>query len=66
MSLNKTASGKIILSILVFTYLAVIGVRLRRNFSQIQSAQAFINGDTVFVRASIPGELMLQLKYAHQ
>ncbi|OWY63985.1 hypothetical protein B7486_49855 [cyanobacterium TDX16] len=59
MSLNKTASGKIILSILVFTCLAVIGVRLRRNFSQIHSAQAFVNGEIVFVRASIPGELEL-------
>ncbi|MDZ4876854.1 MAG: hypothetical protein CLLPBCKN_006289 [Chroococcidiopsis cubana SAG 39.79] len=60
MSLNKTASGKIILSILIFTCLAVIGIRLRRNFSQIQSAQAFINGEIIFVRASISGELELK------
>ncbi|MCC5644235.1 HlyD family efflux transporter periplasmic adaptor subunit [Nostoc sp. CHAB 5824] len=60
MKLIKTASGKIILSILVLSCLAVIGVRLRRNFSQIRSVQAFVNGEIVFVRASIPGELELK------
>ncbi|MDZ7951328.1 HlyD family secretion protein [Nostoc sp. DedQUE09] len=60
MKLIKTASGKIILSILVLSCLAVIGVRLRRNFSQIRSVQAFVNGEIIFVRASIPGELELK------
>lgn len=60
MKLIKTASGKIILSILVFSSLFVIGVRLRRNFSQIRSVQAFVNGEIIFVRASIPGELELK------
>ncbi len=60
MKLIKTASGKIILSILVFICLAVIGVRLRRNFSQVLSVQAFVNGEIIFVRASIPGELELK------
>ncbi|MCP6759920.1 MAG: HlyD family efflux transporter periplasmic adaptor subunit [Fischerella sp. CENA71] len=60
MKLIKTASPKIILSILVFSCLAVIGVRLRRNFSQIRSVQAFVNGEIIFVRASIPGELELK------
>lgn len=57
MKLIKTASVKIILSILVLSCLAVIGVRLRRNFSQIRSVQAFVNGEIIFVRASIPGKL---------
>ncbi|BAZ71094.1 MAG: HlyD family efflux transporter periplasmic adaptor subunit [Pelatocladus maniniholoensis HA4357-MV3] len=60
MKLIKTGSGKIILSILVLSCLAVIGVRLRRNFSQIRSVQAFVNGEIIFVRASIPGELELK------
>lgn len=60
MKLIKTASGKIIISILVFSCLAAIGVRLRRNFSQIRSVQAFVNGEIIFVRASIPGELELK------
>ncbi|MBW4687597.1 MAG: HlyD family efflux transporter periplasmic adaptor subunit [Komarekiella atlantica HA4396-MV6] len=59
MKLIKTASGKIIISILVLSCLAIIGVRLRRNFSQIRSVQAFVNGEIIFVRASIPGELKL-------
>ncbi|GAB1537437.1 hypothetical protein NUACC21_00770 [Scytonema sp. NUACC21] len=60
MKLIKTTSPKIILSILVLTCLAVIGVRLRRNFSQIRSVQAFVNGEIIFVRASIPGKLELK------
>ncbi|NJR76646.1 MAG: hypothetical protein HC773_30055 [Scytonema sp. CRU_2_7] len=60
MKLIKTASGKILLSILVLSSLFVIGVRLRRNFSQIRSVQAFVNGEIIFVRASIPGELELK------
>ncbi|MBD2248509.1 HlyD family efflux transporter periplasmic adaptor subunit [Nostoc sp. FACHB-888] len=60
MKLIKTASGKIILSILALSCLAVIGVRLRRNFSPIISVQAFVNGEIIFVRASIPGELELK------
>lgn len=60
MKLTKTASGKIILSILVLSCLAVIGVRLRRNSAQIRSVQAFVNGEIIFVRASIPGELELK------
>ncbi|MBN4006224.1 HlyD family efflux transporter periplasmic adaptor subunit [Nostoc sp. LPT] len=60
MKLIKTASGKIILSILILSCLAIIGVRLRRNFSQIRSVQAFVNGEIIFVRASIPGELQLK------
>ncbi|MDZ8263332.1 HlyD family secretion protein [Nostoc sp. ChiQUE01b] len=60
MKLIKTASGKIIFSILVLSCLAIIGVRLRRNFSQIRSVQAFVNGEIIFVRASIPGELELK------
>ncbi|WP_193199272.1 HlyD family secretion protein [Nostoc sp. MG11] len=69
MKLIKTASGKIILSILVLSCLAVIGIRLRRNFSQILSVQAFVNGEIIFVRASIPGELELKsekLKLSNQ
>ncbi|OUL18298.1 HlyD family efflux transporter periplasmic adaptor subunit [Nostoc sp. 106C] len=60
MKLIKTASGKIILSILFLSCLAVIGVRLRRSFSQIRSVQAYVNGEIIFVRASIPGELELK------
>ena len=60
MKLIKIASGKIILSILVFYCLAAIGVWLRRNFSEIRSVQAFVNGKITFVRASIPGELELK------
>lgn len=60
MQLIKTASGKIILSILVLSCLAVIGFRLRRSFSQIRSVQAYVNGEIIFVRASIPGELELK------
>lgn len=60
MKLIKTDSGKIILSILVLSCLAVIGVRLRRDFSQIRSVQAFVNGEIIFVRASIPGDLELK------
>jgi HlyD family secretion protein len=60
MKLIKTASGKIILSILALSSLTVIGVRLRRNFSPIRSVQAFVNGEIIFVRASIPGELELK------
>lgn len=60
MRLIKTDSGKIILLILVFSCLAGIGVRLRRNISQIRSEQAFINGEITVVRASIPGELELK------
>jgi multidrug resistance efflux pump len=60
MKLIKTASGKIILSILVLSCLAVIGVWLRHNFSQIRSVQAFVNGEIIFVRASIPGQLYLK------
>jgi hypothetical protein len=47
MKLIKTASGKIILSTLVLSCLAVIGVRLRSNFSQIRSVQAFVNGEII-------------------
>ena len=57
MKLTKIASGKILFSILVLSCLAVIGVRLRRNFYQIRSEQAFVNGEIIFVRASIPGDL---------
>jgi len=53
-------SGKILFSILVIGSLFVIGVRLRRNFSQIRSVQAFVNGEIIFVRASIPGQLELK------
>jgi septum formation inhibitor MinC len=60
MKLIKTASGKIILSTLVLSCLAVIGVRLRSNFSQIRGVQAFVNGEIISVRASIPGELELK------
>lgn len=56
----KLASGKIILSALVFSYLSIIGVRLARSFSQIRSEQAFVNGEIVYVRASIPGTLALE------
>ena len=60
MKLAKTAPLKVILSILVFSSLAFVGVRLRRSFTQIHSAQAFINGEIIFVRASIPGKLELK------
>lgn len=33
---------------------------MRRNLSQIRSVQAFVNGEIIFVRASIPGELELK------
>ena len=46
----------IVLSIITLSYL-VLG--LRRNFAQISSAQAFVNGKITFVRASIPGKLEL-------
>ena len=60
MKLIKTTSEKIIFSLLILSCLAVIGVRLRRNVSQIRSVQAFVNGEIIFVRASIPGELELK------
>ena len=60
MKLIKTAPEKIIFSILILSCVAFIGVRLRRNFSQIRSVQAFVNGEIIFVRASIPGELKLK------
>ena len=59
MRLIRSASRKIILLILVLSCPALIGVRLRRNFSEIRSVQAFVNGKIIFVRASIPGELEL-------
>lgn len=60
MKLIKTTSEKIVFSIIAISSVAVIGVILRRNFSQIRSVQAFINGEVIFVRASIPGELELK------
>lgn len=59
MKLIKTAPGKILLSILAFSCVAIIGVMLISNskFSPIRSEQAFVNGEIIFVRASIPGEL---------
>jgi multidrug resistance efflux pump len=60
MKLLKTTSAKIILSILILNSVAAIGITLRRNFSQISSVQAFVNGEIIFVRAPIPGELELQ------
>jgi Barrel-sandwich domain of CusB or HlyD membrane-fusion len=59
MKLIKTAPGKILLSILALSCVAVIGVMLtsNSNFSPIRSEQAFVNGEIIFVRASIPGEL---------
>jgi multidrug resistance efflux pump len=60
MKLLKMPSGKILFSILVIGSLFVIGIRLRRNFSQIRSVQAFVNGEIIFVRASIPGQLELK------
>lgn len=60
MKLMEKASGKILLSIIVLSSLFVIGVRLRRKLSQIRSVQAFVNGEIIFVRASIPGELELK------
>lgn len=60
MKLIKTVPEKVALSILVLSCLAVIGVRLRGNVSQIRSVQAFVNGEIIFVRASIPGELELK------
>lgn len=59
MKFIKTASGKTILSILILSWLAAIGIRLSRNFYQIRSVQAFVNGEISFVRASIPGVLEL-------
>lgn len=69
MKLIKTSSQKIILSILVLSCVAVIGVRLRRNFSQVRSVQAFVNGEIIVVRAPIPGDLELKsekIKLSHQ
>ncbi|BAZ18805.1 hypothetical protein NIES4071_106900 (plasmid) [Calothrix sp. NIES-4071] len=60
MKFIKTTSGKIILSIIVLNCVAAIGFSLRRNFSQISSVQAFVNGEIIFVRAPIPGELSLK------
>ena len=60
MKIDKTASGTIVLSILILSCLTIIGTMLRRNFSQIHSEQAFVNGEITFVRASIPGELNLK------
>lgn len=60
MKLDKTLSGTIVLSILIVSCLTIIGTMLRRNFSQIRSEQAFVNGEIIFVRASIPGELELK------
>jgi multidrug resistance efflux pump len=60
MKFIKTVSGKIIVSILILNGVAAIGLSLRRNFSQIRSVQAFVNGEIIFVRAPIPGELELQ------
>ena len=65
MNLIKTTSGKIIFSILVLYCLAIVTVRLKRNFSQIRSEQAFVNGEIVSVRASIPGELELKSEKIH-
>jgi hypothetical protein len=59
MKFIKTASGKTLLSMLVFSWLVVIGIKLNRNFSQVRSVQAFVNGEISFLRASIPGELEL-------
>lgn len=62
MKLIKTASVsvKMLLLILVLSFPAVIGIMLRRSFSQIRSVQGFVNGEIIFVRASIPGELELK------
>jgi hypothetical protein len=59
MKFIKTASGKTLLSMLIFSWLVVIGTKLNRNFSQVRSVQAFVNGEISFLRASIPGELEL-------
>lgn len=60
MKLIKTTSQKIIFSILVLNCVVAIGLSLRRNFSKISSVQAFVNGEIIFVRAPIPGELDLK------
>ncbi len=62
MKLIQTASisVKILLLILALSFPAVVGIMLRRNFSQIRSVQGFVNGELIFVRASIPGELELK------
>ena len=56
----KTTSRIIILPILFLGCVGAAGVSLRRNFAQIRSVQAFINGEITFVRASMPGELQLK------
>ncbi len=60
MKLIKTTPEKIIFSILALGCLTGAGIMLRRNVSQILSVQAYINGEIIAVRASIPGELELK------
>lgn len=65
----KTPPGRIILSILVLSSLVIMAVRLSRSFASVRSVQAFVNGEIVSVRASIPGELDLkseQIKLGNQ
>jgi multidrug resistance efflux pump len=64
MKLNKTpfVNVNIVLIVISIITLSYLVVGLRRNFSQISSAQAFVNGKITFVRASIPGELELNEK----
>jgi multidrug resistance efflux pump len=69
MKLIKTTPEKIIFSILALSGLTVIGIRLRPNVSQILSVQAYVNGEIIPVRASIPGKLELkneQIKLGRQ
>lgn len=56
----KSAARNIIFLILVLGLLSTIISRLIRNISQIRSVQAFVNGEIIFVRAPIPGELELK------
>jgi multidrug resistance efflux pump len=67
MKLIGKFARKTIFSTLVFICLAFIGVglaligsRAGYGFLQIHSVQAFINGEIISVRASIPGELVLK------
>ncbi len=59
MKLSKIPLVNIVLIVLSIITLSYLVVGLRRNFSHISSAQAFVNGKITFVRASIPGELEL-------
>ena len=60
MKIFQSVLARVALFIAVFGSLATASIKVGQRFSPVYSAQAFINGEIVSVRASIPGKLTLQ------